>query len=208
MDFTPFIPDSILKDIRRKFLIDFSEYIESEIQNKINSITLPRKTLIKKDYKNYYSFPFITDFNDLEINDKIIPLPPVIFDSANYLNGLKEYIKKNPDSILGLNNISHIGFTLELPSDTKYFIDYGIYNTNNFTEDFLIKTIKNISWGTKWVETQEGEHPPIFISRSCFKKNHDGCPKNCIKNYEYELIQNSQKFKVVVKDCLTYTFLA
>lgn len=54
--------------------------------------------------------------------------------------------------------------------------------------------------------------PPLFISRVCFRRSSLGlgCPAGgpdaCPKRFEYPLKQGERDFRVVVKDCLSYTF--
>ncbi len=213
---TPFLPVSSLKRIRNEFLISYNQdQYERKIQ-KVKVIEDSINTNLKMmDYiKNREELPFIINFNDTKIenlekldNNILLPLSPVIFDSHDYLNKLQNFLSENSDKhfIIGLNNISHLSFIKHLPKDQKYYCDYALYICNNFAKAF-IEEIPNICWGTNWVEDSENEiYPPIFISRTCFKNKENGCPKNCNKSFDYEVSQQNSRYKILVRDCMTYT---
>jgi putative protease len=54
--------------------------------------------------------------------------------------------------------------------------------------------------------------PPLFISRACFRRSSLGlgCPPSgpeaCPRRFGYRLEQGSREFRVMVRDCLSYTF--
>lgn len=215
-----FIPTSLLKNIRKKFQTEYQTAVEEsyilwkeEILSKEPEIK-PESSYIK----NKMDIPFITNFNSIDLsllkkkdNSYLLPLTPVVFDSQNYLKQLKLFLDKNKNSkfIIGLNNIGHIAFIPELPSTIEYYCDYALFNTNNFSKQLYNRLIPNLIWVTKWVENDKTEGiPPIFISRSCFKAKDGGCPINCKRNYKYYINQQNRNYTVIVKDCLTYTFIA
>lgn len=206
---SPFIPASKLKDIRNKFRQDFLN--DRNYNNlKLLSSEIPLRSFIK----NREILPFITSFNDVNLNNLIkekdgylLPLTPVVFDSESYLNSLQNFMNNNSDKnfIIGLNNIGQLEYVQKLNEETSYYCDYGLFTLNSFSREFFKKSIKNLKWVTKWVE-EDGNisFPPLFISRTCFKSQEKGCPTNCNKKFEFELSQNGKQ-KVIVRDCISYT---
>lgn len=205
----PFIPQSLLKQIRNSFQKEiFHTYKKNKTIINVNT------TVVEKPYiRNSMSLPFITDFKEVDKqklskvdNNYLLPLAPVVFDSDSYLKELKSYLADNDDAmIIGLNNISHLEFIKELPQDTKYYCDYGLYNTNSHTMKFYKETVPNLQWLTKWTE-KDNSSPPLFISRTCIKSKENGCPESCPKKFDFSLYQNNREYKVRIKECLTYIF--
>jgi putative protease len=207
----PFIPSSKLKAIRNLFQ---KEFIETKI-DKIIEIN-DESNLREEEYiSNSCQLPFITNFKKIicknltkKESSYLLPLAPVIFNTPMYLKELKQFLNNNTDKnfIVGLNNIAHLAFVDELPQQTKYYCDYGIFVLNNSTKNILKRSLPNLLGVTKWIEESKSKfYPPVFISRTCFKAQEDGCPKGCKKNFEYNISQQ-KNFKVIVEDCLTYTF--
>ncbi|MBN2616951.1 MAG: U32 family peptidase [Spirochaetales bacterium] len=207
-----FIPSSVLKETRNLFLDDFLN--TKTIKDLINPESCNIESL--SYLRNKMRIPFITNFNEVQLeelivkNDKyLLPLNPVIFDSSQYLNDLKYFLSQHSEKfIIGLNNIGHLAFIKELPVDQYYYADYGLYVLNNFSKEFLMENSGGrLLWCTKWVEQDKPkEFPPIFISRTCFHGAKNGCPKNCPKDFEYKISQNSSQI-VIVKDCISYTMI-
>ncbi|QEN04489.1 U32 family peptidase [Thiospirochaeta perfilievii] len=206
----PFIPISKLKEIRNKFQEDFLKSIQN-----ITNLEIEENVVIRSYLKNSNKLPFITRFKDVELNTQLkedgnylLPLAPVIFDSERYLLELKEFLEehRNKKFIIGLNNIGHINFINQLNPKLSYYCDYGLFAINRYSRKYLSTLIPNLKWVTKWVEEDNIlEYPPIFISRTCFKAQMDGCPTNCKKEFDFKVNQNGNK-TVIVRDCITYTF--
>lgn len=208
----PYIQGSKLKIIRNNFQ---QEFINSREQEFLPLLKI--QNILKKKYiRNSAQLPFITEFSNVNIDElesfedsKLLPLSPVIFDSASYLKELKQYLKDHEtiSFIIGLNNLSHLSFIKELPENMEYYCDYGLYTLNQYSISYFSELIPNLKWVTEWIEKDKKSlYPPIFISRTCFKAQQDGCPQNCKKSFEYIISQNGKQ-KVIVKDCISYTFM-
>jgi putative protease len=52
-------------------------------------------------------------------------------------------------------------------------------------------------------------HPPLFISRSCFR--HDSLHMECAtckdRRHTYTLEQQSRRYRVEVRDCMSHVYL-
>lgn len=214
---TPFLPGSVLKKVKREFIVFFTNTLESE-RSIIKTNILSLNTQInEKSYIPYKkNIPFITDIekdtiNELTTVDKkyILPLSPVIFDSEKYLVALKAFLTNNQDKqfVLGLNNICHLEYINELPQ-LEYYCDYGLYTLNKFSKSFIKENVPSIQWVTKWVENDKIKiNPPVFISRTCIKRGNKSCPPNCNKSLSSTLIQQKNIYRVEVQNCMTYIFL-
>ncbi len=208
----PFIPSSKLKDIRNSFQQDF---IEGRCYNSLE--VLSSEIPVRSFIKNREILPFITNFRDVnsdnlikEKDEYLLPLAPVVFDSEEYLKSLLCFLDINSDKnfIIGLNNVGQLEYVKKLPENYNYYCDYGLFSLNSYSKHFLIKSIKNLKWVTKWVEEDKDiKFPPLFISRTCFKSQEKGCPANCNKKFEFEVSQNGKQ-KVIVRDCISYTITA
>lgn len=199
----PFIPSSLLKTLRNNFLVEF---IEAENQKK----ELEKSNILDFNFsiteRAYSPVPGEIPFFPYSNDKGRISLNPVVFDSDSYLKELKYFLEVNNIEAIGLNNLCHIEYISELPK-IDYYCDYGLYATNKWAKALLNSLIPGLNWVTTWIEKDKNKlTPPIFISRTCFHKGGGSCPPNCKKNYNYSISQNSRDYRVVVKDCITYTF--
>ncbi|NQT61010.1 MAG: U32 family peptidase [Bacteroidetes bacterium] len=175
-----------------------------------------------------------------------IPLNPVLFDDQTYFNKLDSLLEKfsaiTPKTAIriGLNNIGHLFWAQKHP-EFEYFADYYLYCANSRTPGLLQSNLKLVSSAYYWLEDKDqtihfntgnifpvgtGFSPPLFISRSCFRRDSLGITKGCInrafcdadpiereKNSictrfpdPYSLYQTGKNYMVYVKNCITYLF--
>ncbi len=163
-----------------------------------------------------------------------LPLMPVTFNSTEYLEKLIEIIESNSDRlfVLGLNNVTHLEWTGKLSeySNVSFFIDYGLYIANSYSYRFYTERVPKLEFCYFWIEGSKDEYntlvsslgdidiplffigtsfkPHLFVSRSCHTNglNNGKCPADCGKDFEYPVSQGKRKFRVVVKDCITWLF--
>lgn len=212
---SPFIPVSFLKKIRNNFQQIVVEFLNSKESN-LNIET--NDSLKKKNYlKNRDRLPFITNFENLNFDNLLknqeaylLPLTPVIFDSKDYLNRLKTFLNNNKDKnfLIGINNVAHISFIEKIGEGYNYYGDYGLYCCNSYSRTLYSRLIPGLKWVTNWVEEdRSSDSPPLFISRTCLVSKKSGCSSKCKKDISLTLSQNSNRYKVIIKDCLTYIFI-
>lgn len=101
-----------------------------------------------------------------EINGTLyLPLNPILFDEESYLRRLESLLERLQHDRqnqkhklrIGLNNIGHIHWALELNQAGKYqniefFIDYYLYCANNRTLQLLRDELELIRTGYYWLE--------------------------------------------------------
>ena len=138
---------------------------------------------------------------------------------------------------VGLNNIGHLALVhrWERFSELFFYIDYGLYAANLWTLRHLFHSVKRLQGAYLWLEATAEQQAaflarvneiggwdhrvrgidrkhqlPIFISRACWYgysgKTH--CRRKCSGSFETVLRQNGRDFRVHVKDCITYVFIA
>lgn len=169
-------------------------------------------------------------------NNYYIPLAPVLFHPEKYKDDLFSLIKKLMDIhhiggehiYLGINNIGHIPIIKEANNlfSTQTFVDIYCYTANHLTILELSNHIETAfayywiedphpplqkslrSWAAEMVFTDEAFNPPLFISRSCFKRDSLGMSyRNCTaETSKYRLEQNGNFYTVYTEDCLSYMF--
>lgn len=193
----------------------------------------PRELLIPR---NAYPIPFITDPAATEPEDLAqlgsylyLPLMPVMFQEENYYNALDELVQriasapnisKNLTLRIGLNNVSHISW-VKKHAEVEPFIDYYLYCANRATAALIQSELPRTLVGYEWIEqhqigaatwklvmfeTGSKFNPPLFISRSCFRRDSLGLSCRSCKNRHstYALKQSGLTYKVIVDQCLTY----
>ncbi len=165
---------------------------------------------------------------------RYVPLMPVLFNSRNYFRKLISMIEsdRGTPSVLGLNNATHLEWVTPLAEyeNVSFFVDYGLYTANSYAYRFFIERIPKLAFCYFWIEGSWEEYlsllqsigntgvplffigksfsPHLFLSRGCYTNNLNGgtCPASCSRNFTYSLTQGSRKYKVVVKDCMTWLF--
>ncbi|MCF7946280.1 MAG: U32 family peptidase [Spirochaetia bacterium] len=170
-------------------------------------------------------------------NNYYIPLAPVLFHPEKYKDDLFSLIKKLMDIhntrgehiYLGVNNVGHIPIVREASKTFKIqtFVDIYCYSANNLAIKELTSHIapafayywiedphppsKNLlrSWSSEMVFVDKAFNPPLFISRSCFKRDSLGITcRNCTAEpSKYHLEQNGRRYTVYIEDCISYVFI-
>ncbi len=190
-----FIQPSLLKKLKNDFYVYLNKIIEKNSKICRDVICLSSTTI--EDH--------VPAKNDIPKNS--ISLPPIIFEEDTFFKNLEKQItqNKNQKFILGINNIHHVYFLKKLQKfeNTCFFLDTFTYTDNKFAISFYKKQLDKILFISK------NPNPPLFYSLGCFYKHNFGgkCPKNCKKDYKFELTNMDKKFTVVCKDCVTYLFL-
>lgn len=209
----PFIKPSALKEFRRTLYAMFpspeilSPVLE-ETQETKKSITLPGRKLLEKD--------LFWSLDGIEIEDRTyFTLPPVTFNEEKLWKDIIEKTEGRKNVTIGLNNISHIRFAKAHP-EYDYFIDIYLYLSNRFALSLLLKECPDIIGGYLWFERKSFSRtwpfkptvtdytPPYFISRTCFRHDALSLPcDGCSRHEDYTISQNGEKYRVLVRDCMT-----
>jgi hypothetical protein len=111
-----------------------------------------------------------------------------------------------------------------------YFADFYLYAANSLMLAFLAQRVPRLLFAYAWIEGDEDNNralarasagsvpvirihqdfnPPLFYSLGCFAKhvlNGGKCFIECPKDFTRELTQGKNRFRVVVRDCVTYLF--
>jgi putative protease len=163
-----------------------------------------------------------------------LPLPPVIMDDAPWIESLRRLARLHEGTkiAVGLNNISHLGFAQALSAEENlwFFGDFYLYAANERTLKFLGSRVPRFLFAYEWLEAEPSAaaraprlrpvrtvtmaaefSPPLFYSLACFTRhstNKGRCVEGCPKEFSGELRQGNNRFRMVVRDCVTYLFLA
>jgi putative protease len=165
---------------------------------------------------------------------KVLPLAPVWVDGdrarADFLDWIGRQASGGP-WLIGINNPAQLdwvraaresgggGPDVSPACSIAWFADYALYAANRQAQTLLAESLPGLLWAGPWIE-QPGTaadpdfRPPLFISRACFRHQSlgqacpGGGPEACARRFDYRLEQGKQSFNVVVRDCLSYTFLA
>lgn len=210
----------------------FNEFLDEDIElekfEKTKLEVLPKRALLTLSD----SLPFFTEvpsnIEDLiKIDDLYyLPLSPVSLDEETDKKRLGDLVKKLEMNHLlcnlrvGLNNIAHINWINTVDTRIKAFADIYLYLGNSEAAECVKKNVPNFIGGYIFMETvnEEIENwpylptsvganfiPPLFISRSCFRHDSKDLPcEGCSRNYEYHIDQRGKKYRVIVRNCLTY----
>ena len=162
-----------------------------------------------------------------------LPLPPVLLDGAHWIEALRALVRRHaPLQIaIGLNNISHLAIAAALSDigNAWFFGDLYLYAANNHTVGFLRAKISRLLFAYQWLEDDRKDlvpsgpgaapvvrisrdfRPPLFYSLGCFTRhstNGGRCDDGCPKEFGGEISQGRNRFRMVVRDCVTYLFAA
>lgn len=136
---------------------------------------------------------------------------------------------------IGLNNVGHLAFVDRLAArqNVVFFVDFSLYVANRFALCLLQRRAPRLAFAYSWIEDTvewpgalpvpliriaSGFRPPLFYSLGCFAKHvlmSGSCPdeparpegqKGCPRDFSRDLTQGRNRFKLVVKDCVTYLF--
>ena len=202
----PFIPMSVLKQIRRDYYAELDEKFEKTL-----STPLP-----VEDNHNFHN-QSLPPRMDLGLWDKVttiegkdyLPLSPLMFNEGEYLEQLDSRIAENPKLIIGLNNIAQILWAKKHPG-LQFFADVFLYTQNTLAFESLKSQLPNLigsyelDRGTVFNYTGDDYTPPVFISRVCLRHNGLNLPCNgCSKDNTFHLRQNGKHYKAVCRNCIT-----
>jgi U32 family peptidase len=161
---------------------------------------------------------------------RFLPLPPVMMDDAAWLRELPRLISENPGTqyAIGLNNVSHLSIASALAGlpNAWFFVDFSLYVASSRTLAFLRARVPRLLFAYLWIEGGEGLgdlanttvplvrvspdfRPPLFYSLGCFERHivNDGkCSGDCPRDFTRALRQGRNRFRLVVRDCVTYLF--
>ena len=202
----PFIPMSVLKQIRRSFYQNQDDSFETDLSGlslkETHSATiphvLPRRTLLGLWDKA------------VEIDGQsYLPLSPVMFNEKEYLEDAEKKLRENPDLTVGLNNIAQVLWAKKHPQ-TKFFADVFLYTQNTYAFEELKALVPNLIGSyeldrdTVFDYTGDDYTPPLFISRVCLRHHGLNLPcKGCSRSNVFHLEQNNRHYKATCRNCIT-----
>ena len=208
----PFLPMSVMKQIRRSFYENLDQEFERDI-----SVPVEVPSSSPASLRNDILPPRF----ELGLWDKVLKtekgtfmtLSPVMFNETDYFAKVEKTLEDNPSVIVGLNNIAQIrwasGYLKDHP-DFKAFADVFLYTENTLAYDSLKEELAcligsyELDKDTPFNYTGDTYTPPIFISRVCMRHNGLGLPcKGCSRDNTFHLEQNGKHFKAICKDCMT-----
>ena len=164
---------------------------------------------------------------------RFLPLPPVLLDDDRWTEALRGLAAAHPDTrfAVGLNNLSHIAIasTLSPQRNISFFADFYLYVANCRVLSFISAHVPRLLFAYAWIEGEKEEaarllcgaaqapvvlldpgfRPPLFYSLGCFARHISGdgkCFDECEKDFARELRQGQNRFRMIVRDCVTYLF--
>jgi len=161
-----------------------------------------------------------------------LPLPPILLEDARWTEAVQGLARGAPDTriAVGLNNVSHLAFVsaLEGLSNVWFFADFFFYAANDCTFRLLKRRVPRLLFAYEWLEDDrvpadprsglraiptvrisKDFSPPLFTSLGCFTRhstNGGRCAEDCPKDFSAGLRQGRNRFRVIVRDCVTYLF--
>ncbi|MCH3918656.1 MAG: U32 family peptidase [Spirochaetia bacterium] len=230
-----FLPLSSLKKIRRMWYASaedkLSDYLATvprtrkfNLQKSFSPLP-PRNQLITAEGLPFFRHVPVEIGGMLFIGDTYyVPLSPVTFDEPMEKKRLAMLLEKITTQGLqekvrfGLNNLCQIKWFEDTKART--FVDYCLYVDNCEAAANLMEHLPTFDGGYAFFEDKEPDFsdwpfipsvvgeafvPPLFISRSCFRRDSMGLAcKGCSQHHDFSLSQNGHNYKVLVRDCLTY----
>ena len=202
----PFIPMSVLKQVRRSFYqiqddtfeAGLSEVCFGETSQAEVSHILPKRALLGLWDKV------------VEIDGKkYLPLSPVMFNEKEYLADIDKKLEENPDLTVGLNNIEQVLWA-KSHTQTNFFADVFLYTENS--EAYLLLKAQlptlmgsyELDRDTPFDYTGDDYTPALFISRVCHRHNGLNLPcKGCSRDNVFHLEQNGKHYKAICRNCIT-----
>ena len=210
----------------------FDEYLSSPLTlpkypKTVLEILPQRSKLVLSDGLPFFT-TIPTNIEDLILIDGYyyLPLSPVTFNEEEEIRRLGDLVKKLEINRLldrtriGINNISQVRWINLVNPSIKAFADIYLYLGNSEAAQSVKEMIPHLSGGYIFMETinkDTSKWPfepsdvgddfvaPLFISRSCFRHDSKGLScEGCSRNNEYKISQRGNKYKVLVKNCLTY----
>ena len=203
---SPFIPMSVLKQIRRDYYAELDKEFEKTLT-----------TLLPVEDNHDFNNPTLPPRTDLGLWDKVttidgkdyLPLSPLMFNEEEYLEQLDPKIAENPKLIIGLNNIAQVLWAKKHP-ELQFFADVFLYTQNTLAFESLRGQLPKLIGSyeldrdTVFNFTGDDYTPPIFISRVCLRHNGLNLPcSGCTRNNTFHLQQNGKHYKAVCRNCIT-----
>lgn len=206
-----------LKEVRNRLYKRLSENKETKeysYEGKISdeAPTLPKRSLLSsKDGLPWNEEGVFID------GYTYISLSPISFKRENHYDDVLRKFKGQKNIRVGINNIDAL-FLYEKYPEFEYFADIYLYLPNREAAMFLLEHNPRIIGGYLWCERNSFDKPwpftpmvsnkvslPLFISRSCYRHDSLGYDcKDCKKDYEFNLTQQKNRYRALVKDCITY----
>jgi putative protease len=163
-----------------------------------------------------------------------LPLPPVLLDEGPWIDAVRRLAGRHADTriAVGLNNVSHLAFVTALSETTNawFFGDFYLYAANDRALRLLRNRVPRFLFAYEWLEEDRTQtapssvhppagtvrlsadfRPPLFYSLGCFARhsmNEGRCVDGCPKDFGGELRQGRNRFRLLVRDCVTYLFAA
>lgn len=148
-----------------------------------------------------------------------ISLPPVTFNEETLYVALDKLVARLPITVrVGLNNVGHIQWARR-NSHIETFADIYLYMTNRLAVEVFLESVPKPIGLYRWVErsTQDTSlwparstpvgtdfHPPLFISRACYRYDALKLPcEGCPRNGSWKIEQSGKNYRVDVRNCLT-----
>ena len=203
---SPFLPMSVLKQIRRTFYGDLDAAFEKELSVPFR---MQKPEAVRSD--------ILPPRVELGLWDNVVKtdkglfmaLSPVMFNEKEYLEKTDAFIRENPGLIVGLNNIAQVLWAKNHP-DTRFFADVFLYTQNTQAFEELKAEIPGmigsyeLDRDTPFNYTGDTYTPPLFISRVCMRHNSLNLPcKGCSRDNTYHLEQNGKHYKAICRNCIT-----
>ncbi len=199
----PFIPLSVLKQIRRSFYENLDEKFKtlSDPHVKMPEIT-QKETLPPRSELGLWDEVAVFQ------KKKYLCLSPLMFDEEKYLKHLDEIVSEE-DVIVGLNNIAQVKWAKRHPN-IKVFADFFLYTSNSFAYNELLCQMPNLIGSyetnekTPFCYVGKNFNVPLFVSRVCLRCNSLGFScAGCSKDNTYKISQNKKTYNVYCKNCIT-----
>lgn len=207
----PFIPLSVLKQARRNFYERQDRMFEDSLEKPVDitvSAAGSRRCELLPPRQRLGLWDITTDF----CGTKFLPLSPVMFNEDEYLAKVEEKLEKDPDIIVGLNNIAQVLWASRWlqKHSTRFFADVFLYTENSNAFESLKAEVPTLIGSyeldddTPFNYTGSDYTPPIFISRVCLRHNGLGMDcKGCTRNNTFHLEQNGHQYKAICRNCTT-----
>ena len=208
----PFLPMSVMKQIRRSFYESLDQAFEKEISIPVE-IPPHAPASLRND--------ILPSRIELGLWDQVVntgkgtfmSLSPVMFNESEYLDKIERQLEDDPSVIVGLNNIAQVRWVagyLKSHPDFKAFADVFLYTENTLAYDSLKEELPcligsyELDRDTPFNYTGDTYTPPVFISRVCMRHNGLGLScGGCGRNNTFHLEQNGKHYKALCKDCIT-----
>jgi len=130
-----------------------------------------------------------------------------------------------------------VAAALSESGNTWFFGDFYLYAANDRTLSFLRARVPRLLFAYEWIEDDPARagmdspgqdrpdgsrpvptvrmsrefRPPLFYSLACFTRhstNGGRCEEGCPKEFRGDISQGRNRFRMVVRDCVTYLFAA